>query len=198
LLRHWLKNRRPFGEGRVFFRLQTTTQSLHTARFETTARVWTRGGAMQQVRYPAETVQPDVVDISAAPAGLAREVSGMSDSVTHKRRQSITSSSFTDSKHGGIWDRYLLRGPNSQDDFSDGTLSSPAAAIKDTCSTFLRELRRKVHTLHYTPGTVTRTRWSQGWAYHGNQRRSCYGYRNGAGSLLPFPGGPIICVPGQR
>ena len=26
----------------------------------------------------------------------------------------------------------------------------------------------------------------------------CYGYRNGANSLLPFPGGPFLCVPGQR
>jgi len=30
------------------------------------------------------------------------------------------------------------------------------------------------------------------------QRRTCCRYRNGADSLLPFPGGPILCVSGQR
>ena len=119
---------------------------------------------MHQKRDPSEIVQ----EVSAAPAGMTPpyffsqntpkegEELGDLDSTIHTQQQSLGSGSF---KHG-IWDRYLARGPNSQDDFADGAGSSCGAVCQDNCTDFRRELRRKVHTRNPTLGTATRTLWS--------------------------------------
>ena len=119
---------------------------------------------MQQKRDPSEIVQ----EVSAAPAGRTPPYFfsqntpkeggelGDSDSTIHTHQQSLASSSFTQSKHG-IWDRYLARGPNSQDDFADGAGSSCGAVCEDTAP---HELWRKVHTRNPSLGKATRTRWS--------------------------------------
>jgi hypothetical protein len=66
----------------------------------------------------------------------------MSDSATLMHQQTL--SAFGDSQTSiGIWDRFLARGPNSQDEFADGAASSCWTAFKDSCRALLWEMGRK-------------------------------------------------------